>query len=393
MEGVYLVDSLRTPFGCFGGQLSEVPASTLAATVIDGLLSRSSLAPEVIGEVIIGQVLQGGAGQAPARQAMRLAGIPDQASALTINKVCGSGLKAMMLAADSIRLGCKDLVIAGGMENMSLAPYALPAARSGMRMGNSKAVDLLLFDALRDPYSGRHMGEVTEDLVASAGITRAAQDEYALRSYRLAQQAHRDGRLSEEIVPVVFKARNKEVVVDADEEPFRVQFEKVSSLKPAFARDGTITAANASTINDGAALGMLASGEAVKKHGLSAAAQVVEYATHSTHPDRFAEAPVGAIEIVCKQAGISIGDVDLFEINEAFSAVPLLAIDQLGLDIDKVNVNGGAVSIGHPVGASGGRLVTTLVNEMRRRKVRYGLATLCIGGGEAVAMLLEREEG
>jgi acetyl-CoA C-acetyltransferase len=390
MQDVYLVESLRTPFGSFGGQLAELPAPKLAATVIDGLLKKTTLAAEMVSEVIIGQVLQAGAGQAPARQAMRFAGLPDTTPALTVNKVCGSGLKAMMLAADAIRLGQAEVVIAGGMENMSLAPYTLPAARYGMRMGNNEVVDLLLHDALRDPYSGRHMGEVTEELIAEYGIDRAAQDTYAICSYQRAQKAATNGVFDEEIVPVVKSSRKGETIIDVDEEPFRVKFDKVDALRPVFAKNGTITAANASTINDGAALGLLAGTEAVARHGLTPQARLVAYTSHSIHPDRFAEAPIGAIKNVCIMAGIAVGDVDLFEINEAFAAVPLMAIEKLGLDPDRVNVNGGAVALGHPVGASGGRLVTTLVNEMRRSQVRYGLATLCIGGGEAVAALFER---
>lgn len=390
MQDIFLIESLRTPFGSFGGQLAEIPAPRLAASVIAGLLEKSALTPEAIDEVIIGQVLQGGTGQAPARQAMRFAGLPDTTPALTINKVCGSGLKAMMLAADAIKLGQAQLVIAGGMENMSLAPYALPAARYGMRMGNNEAVDLLLHDALQDPYSGRHMGEVTEVLIAEFGIDRAAQDAYAIRSYQRAQQAITNGLFTDEIKSIVKSSRKGETVIATDEEPFRLQFDKVATLRPVFSVDGTITAANASTISDGAALGLFAGADAVAQHGLTPRARLLAYTCHSIHPDRFAEAPIGAIKKVCALAGVDVSEVGLFEINEAFAAVPLMAIEKLALDVDKVNVNGGAVAIGHPVGASGGRLVTTLVGEMRRRQVRYGLATLCIGGGEAVAALFER---
>lgn len=390
MQDIYLIESLRTPFGSFGGQLAELPAPRLAAAVIDGLLIKSALTPETIEEVIIGQVLQGGTGQAPARQAMRFAGLPDTTPALTINKVCGSGLKAMMLAADAIKVGQAQLVIAGGMENMSLAPYALPAARYGMRMGNNEAVDLLLHDALQDPYSKRHMGEVTEKLIAEYGIDRAAQDAYATRSYQRAQHAMTNGLFTDEIVSVVNSSRKGETVVATDEEPFRLQFDKVAALRPVFSVDGTITAANASTISDGAALGLFAGADAIDQHGLTPRARLLAYTCHSIHPDRFAEAPIGAIKKVCALAGVDVSEVDLFEVNEAFAAVPLMAIEKLSLDVNKVNVNGGAVAIGHPVGASGGRLVTTLVGEMRRRQVRYGLATLCIGGGEAVAALFER---
>ena len=275
MQDVYVIESLRTPFGSFGGQLAEVTAPKLAAAVIGGLLKKTTLTPEMVDEVIIGQVLQAGTGQAPARQAMRLAGIPDTTPALTINKVCGSGLKAIMLAADAIRLGQAQVVIAGGMENMSLTPYTLPAARYGMRMGNNEVVDLLLHDALRDPYSGRHMGEVTEELIAEYGIDRAAQDTYAISSYQRAQKAVTNGVFNDEIVPVVKSSRKGETVIDVDEEPFRVKFDKVDALRPVFTKGGTITAANASTINDGAALGLLAGAETVTRHGLQPLARLV----------------------------------------------------------------------------------------------------------------------
>jgi acetyl-CoA C-acetyltransferase len=390
MENVYLVGALRTPFGSFGGSLADVPAPKLAAAVIRRLTADAGIEPDAIDEVILGQVLSGGAGQAPARQAMRLAGLPDGIPAMTVNKVCGSGLKAIMLGADSIALGDSELVVAGGMENMSMVPYALPAARFGLRMGPGEVVDLMLHDALLDPYSGRHMGEITEERIAARGITRQEQDGYAVRSYERAQQAIRSGLFAEEIVPVVRESKKGDVSVAEDEEPFRVKFDRIDSLRPVFRKDGTITAANASTINDGVALVLLAGEEAVGRHGLRPLARLVARATHSLHPDRFAEAPIGAIQKVCAKAGLRPTDIGLYEINEAFAAVPLMAVKELGLDMERVNVHGGAVAIGHPVGASGGRLAVTLVREMARRGERYGLATLCIGGGEAVAVIFER---
>jgi acetyl-CoA C-acetyltransferase len=390
MEKVYVVEALRTPFGSFGGALAEVPAAKMAAAVIVGLLAKTGVAAEQIEQVIAGQILSGGAGQAPARQAMRFAGLPDQIPALTINKVCGSGLKAMMLAADAIRLGDAGVVLAGGMENMSLAPYVLPTARFGMRMGTAQALDLMIHDALTDPYSGRHMGEVAEVRVAAHGLSREEQDAFAADSYRRAQQAVKEGRFQEEIVPVVKTSRKGEVTVAEDEEPFRGDVGKLSSLRPAFAKDGTITAGNASTINDGAAFALLAGEQAVQRLGLKPKARLVAYATNSLHPDQFPDAPVGAIERVCAKAGLRPEDIGLWEINEAFAAVTMIAIKELGLDRQRVNVNGGAVAIGHPVGASGGRLVATLLAEMQRSGERYGLATLCIGGGEAVAAIFER---
>ncbi len=390
MKDVYVIDSMRTPLGSFGGVLSDVEAPRLAAAVIKGLMARTGLPAEAIDEVIIGQVLAGGAGQAPARQAMRHAGLPDSIPALTINKVCGSGLKALMLGAGSIRLGDAEVVLAGGMENMSLAPYLLGKGRYGYRMGNGELVDLLILDGLQDPYSGKHMGVIAEATTEKFGLSREEQDAFALNSYNKAQRAVKDGIFKDEIVPVVKKGKQGDVVVSEDEEPFKGDPAKLTGLRAAFKKDGTITAGNASTINDGAGMTILASAEAVKKYGLKPKARLVAYASNSMHPDQFTEAPVGAIEKVCAKAGLQIGDIDLFEINEAFAAVTMLAIKTLGIDPEKVNVNGGAVAIGHPLGASGARLTATLVREMHKRQVRYGLATLCIGGGESVAVIFER---
>jgi acetyl-CoA C-acetyltransferase len=390
MKDVYVVESLRTPQGSFGGALADVEAPRLAATVITELLERTGLAAEAVEEVIIGQVLSGGSGQAPARQAMRYAELPDAIPAMTINKVCGSGLKAVMLGAGSIQLGDAEVVVAGGMENMSIAPYLLKQGRYGYRMGNGEVVDLMVNDGLQDPYSDKHMGVIAEASAEKNGLTREEQDEYAVSSYRKAQAALENETFNDEIAPVVKKTRKGEVVVDKDEEPFKVNFDKLPGLRAVFKKDGTITAGNASTINDGAGLTLLASKEAVEKYGLKPKARLVAYASNSIHPDQFTEAPVGAVEKACAKAGLQLGDIDLFEINEAFAAVPLIAIKQLGLDPDKVNVNGGAVAIGHPLGASGARLTATLIRELQKRQARYGLVTLCIGGGEAVAAIFER---
>ncbi|MDT8421440.1 MAG: thiolase family protein [Desulfuromonadales bacterium] len=390
MNEVFIIDALRTPFGSFGGSLADVPAPQLAATVTRALLERHELDPAALDQFIAGQVLAAGCGQAPARQAMRGAGVPDGVAAMTINKVCGSGLKAMMLAADAIRLGDDQLAVAGGMENMSLSPYALPAARYGMRMGNAQAVDLLIHDALLDPYSGRHMGEVTEAAIAEQKIGREAQDEYALSSYTRAQQAAERGFFTREIVPVIKTDRKGETIIEEDEEPSRVDFARFTALRPVFRKDGTLTAGNASTINDGAAFALLAGKTACDRFNLVPKARMVAYATNSLHPDQFPVAPIGAIERACAKAGLTLGQIDRFEINEAFSAVALMAINRLQLDREKVNVNGGAVSIGHPVGASGGRLVATLLNGLAESGGRYGVATLCIGGGEAVAAVFEK---
>ena len=390
MKEVFVVESLRTPLGSFGGTLADVEAPRLAAAVIKGLLAKTGLPAEAVDEVIIGQVLAGGNAQAPARQAMRYADLPDSIPALTINKVCGSGLKALMLGAGSIRLGDAEVVLAGGMENMSLAPYALAKGRYGYRMGNGELLDLMVYDGLQDPYSGKHMGVIAEATTEKFQLSRQEQDDFAVASYTKAQAALEAGTFNDEIVPVVKKGRQGEIVVAEDEEPRKGDIGKLHGLRAAFKKEGSITAGNASTINDGAGMTLLASAEAVQKYGLKPKARLVAYASNSMHPDQFAEAPVGAIEKVCAKAGLKVGDIDLFEINEAFAAVTLLAIKTLGLDPEKVNVNGGAVAIGHPLGASGARLTATLVREMQKRQARYGLATLCIGGGEAVAVIFER---
>lgn len=389
-EDVFVIDGMRTPFGSFGGVLSDVAAPQLAATVIKGLLSRNALPAEAVGEVILGQVLSGGCGQAPARQAVRAAGLPDAIPALTINKVCGSGLKAIMLGSDSIKLGNADVVLAGGMENMSMAPYFLKKARTGFRMGNGEIFDLMIHDGLSDPYTGVHMGDIGEASAERNGLTRADQDGLAIRSYQLAQAAVTDGTFKDEIAPVVKSVRGVETVVADDEEPFKGDVGKIVTLKPVFKKDGSITAGNASSISDGAAVLLLAGTAAVKKHGLTAKARIVASSTSSLHPDYFPEAPVSAIQAVCDRAGLKIEDIDLFEINEAFASVTLIAIKNLKLDPAKVNVNGGACAIGHPIGASGARLALTAVRELHKRNLRYGLATLCIGGGEAVAVIFER---
>ncbi len=387
---VFVIEGKRTPFGSLGGVLADVDATVLGTTVIKGLLEAASLAPEAVNEVIVGQVLSGGCGQAPARQAMRGAGIPDSVPALTINKVCGSGLKAVMLGADSIRLGESGLVVAGGMENMSSAPYFLKKARSGYRMGNGELIDLMIYDGLTDPYTGRHMGEIGEASVVRNGLNREEQDALAIRSYQLAQSAVKDGVFKDEIVPVIKMVKGSETAVSTDEEPFKVDFDKITKLKTVFKKDGTITAGNASSINDGAAMLLLAGADAVKQHNLTPKARIVAQATESRHPDEFPEAPIGAIAKVCARAGLSVNDIDLFEINEAFASVALLAIKAHNIPMEKVNVNGGACALGHPIGASGARLAATVIRELIRRQKRYGLATLCIGGGEAVAVIFER---
>jgi acetyl-CoA C-acetyltransferase len=390
MNTAYVVESLRTPFGSFGGSLAELDAPHLGAAVMKALVERARLDPVVMDEVIVGQVLTGGVGQAPARQAMRYAGFPDGVHALTINKMCASGLKAIMLGAGSIVLGESQVVIAGGMESMSQAPYILARARNGYRMGNGEILDLMLRDGLHDAYSGQPMGEIADLRAERHELSRETQDAFAIRSYELAQKAVKQGVLKDEIVPVKRNGKNGQDTVSADEEPFKTDFEKLKRLHPVFREAGTITAANASKISDGAALTLLAGEAALKKYDLKPHARLVASATSSLSPDLFPDAPVDAIQAACDRAGIKLADIDLFEINEAFAVVPLIAAKQLDLNLERVNVNGGAVALGHPIGASGGRLVATLVREMQRRDVRYGLATLCIGGGEAVAAIFER---
>jgi acetyl-CoA C-acetyltransferase len=390
MKDVFVIEARRTPFGAFGGVLADIPAPILAARVMADILARQPLPPEAIDEVILGQVLQAGCGQAPARQAVRAAGLPDSVHAMTVNKVCGSGLKAIMLAADSIHLGNSSLAMAGGMENMSLVPYALPTLRSGQRMGHAQALDLMLRDGLLDPYAQRHMGEITELWIQTHGITRTEQDEYAARSYRLAQAAVQEGIFADELTPVIKTTRKGEQTIAIDEEPARGNIDRLATLPPVFAKGGTITAGNASTINDGAAVLLLGDAEATERYALRPIARLVSAAGWSLAPGLFGEAPIGAVQKCLQRAGVTIDDVDLFEINEAFAAVPLVCARELRIPLEKLNVNGGAVAIGHPIGASGARLAATLLREMHRRQVRFGVASLCIGGGEAVAVLFQR---
>ena len=390
MSDVYVIEALRTPFGSFGGTLADVSAPQLASTVIKGLLAKSGLEPAAVDEVIIGQVLSGGCGQAPARQAMRLAGLPDSTHAMTINKVCGSGLKAIMLGAGSIMLGDSRVVIAGGMENMSSAPYFLKKARGGYRLGHGEIHDLMICDGLQDPYSGRLMGEIGEEGAIRQGLSRSEMDEYALRSYQLARTAVREGIFRDEIVAVAKQGSAKSELIGSDEEPFRLDPARLAQFRPAFSGDGAITAGNASAISDGAALAMLTDETGVTRSALKPKARIVASATESRHPDHFPEAPVGAIRRVCERAGLALATIDLFEINEAFASVALSTIKSLHLDPARVNVNGGAVAIGHPIGASGARLAATVIRELHRRQARYGIATLCIGGGEAVAVIFGR---
>ncbi|MDT8447984.1 MAG: thiolase family protein [bacterium] len=390
---VFYIDGIRTPFGSLGGTLSTLSAPQLAAPLLGSLIQRNDLGPKAIDEVVLGQVIQAGSGQAPARQAMRLAGLDDATAAMTINKVCGSGLKSLMLGGASILTSESRLVLAGGMESMSQAPHGLLKARAGLRSGDKPLVDLLFHDALTDPDSGQPMGWLVEQQLKGKQISRDAQDEFCLRSYQAALDAQRNGRLAKEILPITIEDRKGYMVVDTDEEPGKVKFDKIPQLKPVFDPQGSLTAANSSSINDGAAAVLLASEAEAQARGLVPKAELVCWATASLAPKDFTLAPIPAIQRVLEKARLKIKDIDLFEINEAFAAVPLLAIGALALDPRRLNVNGGAVALGHPVGASGARLVVTLVEELIQRQARYGIVALCIGGGEAVAALFKRWEG
>jgi acetyl-CoA C-acetyltransferase len=377
--------------GSFSGALKGVHAARLGAAAISGALERAGVQPDQVDEVVMGAVLTAGMGQAPARQAAIYAGLPHGVPCLTVNKVCGSGLKATMLAAQAIQLGDADIVVAGGMENMSQVPYALPKARDGYRMGNGKLVDLLIHDGLWDVYNDFHMGNAGELCAREMEISREEQDSFAAESYRRALNAQAEGMFDREIVPVEIPQRKGDpVVVSTDEEPGRGRIDKFPKLRPVFDREGTITAANASTINDGAAAVVLASAEAASRLGLKPIARFVAQSTHAQAPEWFSTAPARAIEKVLARADWSAEEVDLFEINEAFSVVALAAMKELALDHAKVNVRGGAVALGHPIGASGARLLCTLLHALEDRNEDRGLVTLCIGGGEAAAVVVER---
>jgi len=388
-EDVYIIEALRTPFTSFGGSFKDLSAPYLAALVIKGLMTKTSIKPTNIDEIIIGQVLQGGCGQAPARQAMLLAGLPDHIPATTINKVCGSGLKSMMLASNAIRAGEAEIILAGGMESMSMAPFFLPNSRFKKSMGHRQLLDMMLHDGLKDPYSGLHMGQITEAWLANDNISRKEQDDYAVRSYTLARSAAQKGILQEEMITVETQFRGEKQLISEDEGPKKFEPEKIDQLPAVFRKNGSITAANASSISDGAAIAMITGTEAVKRYKLRPIARLVTSVTWGMAPDLFPETDIYAVRKLLDKANLSLDDIGLFEINEAFAAVALLTIRELELDPAKVNVNGGAIAIGHPIGASGGRLVATLIKEMRRRKERYGIVTICLGGGEAVASLFE----
>ena len=385
----YICAYTRTPIGAFQGSLSHVPATKLGSIVIESILNKGLLADAAIDEVIMGNVLSANLGQAPARQAALGAGLSHQTECMTINKVCGSGLKSIMLSDQSIQSGYIHTAIAGGMENMSLAPYYIEQSRSGMGFGHKKLIDSILKDGLWDPYSDFAMGNCGEVLCEEESYSRLDQDNYAIESYKRSNHAIKNGDFKNEITPVIIKSKKGDIIFDIDEEPLKFNEEKISKLKPAFRKDGTITAANASSLSDGAAAVLLASEHMVNKQGLKPLARIIGQASFATKPLYFTKAPIYAIEKVLKQSELTLEDIDLFEINEAFSCVPMIAIDTLKIPRAKVNVNGGAVSMGHPIGASGSRILVTLLNALKTKKLKYGLAAICIGGGEASAMIIE----
>ncbi|MBV6790918.1 thiolase family protein [Xanthomonas euvesicatoria] len=389
MSDIVIVAAKRTAIGSFLGQFNAVPAPTLAAAAIRGALAQSGIAPADISEVIVGCVLPANLGQAPARQAAIAAGIPTSTGATTINKVCGSGMKAIMLGHDLIRAGSASIVVAGGMESMSNAPHLLPNSRTGNRYGNFQAVDHMAWDGLTNPYDGQAMGVFGEATAEKFGFSRADQDAFAIASVERAQAAQRSGAFADEIVPVTVTTRKGDVVVDSDEQPGKSDVAKIPTLKPAFKKDGSVTAASSSSISDGAAITVLMSADDAQRRGVTPLARIVGHVTHAQEPEWFTTAPVAAIQSLVSKLGWRLDDVDLFEINEAFAVVAMAPIRQLGIAHDKVNVHGGACALGHPIGASGARLVVTLVNALRSRGGKRGIATLCIGGGEATAIAIE----
>ncbi len=386
-DSIVIVSAKRTPMGGFMGSLSAVASTVLGATAIEAAIDGIDV--NAVDEVIMGCVLPAGLGQAPARQATLGAGLPLASGATTINKVCGSGMKAIMLAHDLIKAGSAELIVAGGMESMSNAPYLLPKARAGYRMGHGQTLDHMMLDGLENAYDGKAMGCFAQDTADSESITREQMDEFALGSLSKANKAIADGTFVDEIAPVTVKSRKGDLVVDTDEGPGNARPEKIPALRPAFKKDGTVTAANSSSISDGAAALVIMSESKANALGLKPLAKIVAHATNAIKPEDFTVAPVGAIEKVFAQTGWTKDDVDLFEINEAFAMVTMLGMNKLGLDSSKVNVKGGACALGHPIGASGARIVVTLLHALKQKGLKKGVAALCIGGGEGTALAVE----
>lgn len=391
MREVVIVGAARTAFGSFQGALSAIPAPRLGATAIQAALKQAKLSPEQVSEVIMGNVLTAGEGQAPARQAALYAGISKSTPALTINKVCGSGMKAIMLGAQSIMLGDSTVVVAGGMENMSQVPFLVQNARGGFRMGHQQMIDAMIHDGLWDPYNNQHMGNCAELCSKERQFSREMQDQYATESFRRAIEAQKSGKFASEIAPVEIQGRKGETVrIDTDEGPGKVQFDKIFTLKPVFDKAGTVTAANASTINDGAAAVVLMSADKAKELGITPLARITSYGTHAQDPVWFTTAPAEAMRKAMKKAQWDVKDVDLFEVNEAFAVVAMAAQKDLGIPMERLNVWGGAISLGHPIGASGARIVVTLLSALKDKGMKKGVAGICIGGGEATALCIER---
>ncbi len=388
---VYIVSATRTPIGAYLGALASLKAPELGAIAIKAALERAKVAPDQVTQVYMGNVLSAGIGQAPARQAMRFAGLPDEVQATTVSKVCGSGMEAVILGAKTIALGDADVVVAGGMESMSNVPYYLDKGRQGYRMGDATLIDGMIRDGLWDPYSNIHMGNCGDACAAEFKVSREAQDEFAKESFRRALAAQKEGLFDAEIAPVsIAQKKGDPVLVKNDEGPAKGDPAKIPTLRPAFGKDGTITAANASSINDGASALVLASESAVKKHGLTPLARIVSYGGASQAPERFTTAPARAMDATLAKAGLGPNDIDLVEINEAFAVVAMVCAQLSKIDIAKVNVRGGAVALGHPIGASGARILTTLLHTLQHQNLKRGLASICIGGGEALAMVVER---
>jgi len=391
MEDVVIVAAARTAVGKFGGAFNNTSAADLGAAVIQALLEKTGVNGNQISEVILGQVLTAGVGQNPARQSVIKAGLPHEVSALTINKVCGSSLKAVMLGVQAIKCGDAEIIIAGGQENMSLSPHVLNGSRNGFRMGDAKLIDSMVVDGLWDVYNNYHMGTTAENVAKKYGISRLEQDEFAYASQNKAEAAQKAGKFKDEIVPFTIKSKKGDTIVDADEYPRHGStLESMTSLRPAFDKEGTVTAGNASGLNDGAAMVMLMSASKAKALGLKALARVKAYASSGVDPSIMGIGPVSASKACLKKAGWSVGDLDLMEINEAFAAQAIAVNKDMGWDTSKINVNGGAIAIGHPIGASGARVLVTLVHEMIKRDAKKGLASLCIGGGMGVALAIER---
>jgi acetyl-CoA C-acetyltransferase len=390
MPDIVILSATRTPIGSFQGALASVPAARLGAAAIKGAVTSAGLYPADITDVLMGNVLQAGQGQAPARQAAIHAGLSPSARAVTIHKVCGSGLQAVMQGAHLLSAGMGEFVVAGGMENMSQAPYLLPKARDGFRLGHQQVVDSLITDGLWDPYNNLHMGNCAEQCATKYKFSRGQQDAYAIASFQRANAVQKDGRFATEITPVeLADAKGNVTKVEPDEGPAKVRYEKIPTLQPAFQKDGTITPANASTLNDGAAALVLAPAEAAQRHGLNPIARLVAFGGHAQDPVWFTTAPVQATQHALKSAGWNVGDVDLWEVNEAFAVVPMAFMVELGVPHEKLNVRGGAIALGHPIGCSGARILVTLIAALRERGLKRGVAAICIGGGEGLAACVE----